>query len=169
MSGRPLTEHNGWRLFRHPAFRATVDALSAEVERLTQEQSRDWQTHPKAKLLRRIIDLIEVEIPRNPNAPEYAQGNTLGPTHRHWRRAKFMGRFRLFSRFDSTSRVIIYGWVNDENTLRKVGARTDPYSVFRRRLEEGDPPGDWRALLAEATAAERAPNPRRKSSGQSQT
>ncbi len=161
MSGRAFAERNGWRLFRHAAFRRTLDALAAEVERLAREQPRDWQAHPKAKLLRRITDLVEVEIPRDPNAPEYALGNTLGPTHRHWRRAKFMGRFRLFFRFDSASRMIIYAWVNDENTLRKAGARTDPYAVFRRRLEEGDPPDDWGALLAEAIAGDHARNPRR--------
>jgi len=154
VSGRPFAERNGWRLFRHAAFRVTVDTLAAEVERLARQ-------HPKAKLLRRIADLIEVEIPRNPNAPEYALGNTLGPTHRHWRRAKFMGRFRLFFRFDSASRIIIYAWVNDENTLRKAGARTDPYAVFRRRLEEGDPPDDWGALLADAIAGDHERNPRR--------
>lgn len=158
MSGRAFAERNGWRLFRHAAFRRMLDALAAEVERLAREQPRDWQAHPTAKLLRRITDLVEVEIPRDPNAPEYALGNTLGPTHRHWRRAKFMGRFRLFFRFDSASRMIIYAWVNDENTLRKAGARTDPYAVFRRRLEDGNPPDDWGALLAEAVAAERERN-----------
>jgi len=160
VSGRPFAERNGWLLFRHAAFRRALDALATEVERLAREHPRDWQAHPKAKLLRRITDLIEVEIPRNPNGPEYALGNTLGPTHLHWRRAKFTGRFRLFFRFDSSSRIIIYAWVKDENTLRKAGARTDPYVVFQRRLEEGDPPDDWGALLADAVAAEHKRNPR---------
>src|SRR5277367_109991 len=141
--GRPFAERSGWRLFRHAEFRQTVDQLAGEVERLTVTRPQDWQSHPKAKLLRRILDLIEVEIPRDPNASEFAQGNTLGPTHRHWRRAKFLGRFRLFFRFDSASRVIVYAWVNDENTLRKAGARSDPYEVFRHKLAAGNPPDDW--------------------------
>ena len=33
-----------------------------------------------------------------------------------------MGRFRLFFRFDSASRIAVYAWVNDENTMRKAGA-----------------------------------------------
>ncbi|MGQ0815981.1 MAG: type II toxin-antitoxin system YhaV family toxin [Gemmatimonadota bacterium] len=33
-------------------------------------------------------------------------------------------------------------------TLRKRGARTDPYVVFRRTLEAGAPPDDWDALIA---------------------
>lgn len=160
MSDRPLAERSGWRLFQHAAFRHTIDALAPEVKRLARDQPRDWQVHPKAKLLRRITDLVEVEIPHNPNEPAYALRNTLGPTHRHWRRAKFLGRFRLFFRFDSASRIIIYAWVNDENTLRTAGARTDPYVVFRRRLEEGDPPDDWSALQAEAIADDAKRNPR---------
>lgn len=155
MSGHPFAASNGWRLFRHAAFRHTLDLLAVEVERLAVQQPDTWRSHPRAKLLRRILDLVEIEIPRDPNAPEYQQGNTLGPVHRHWRRAKFLGRFRLFFRFDSASRIIVYAWVNDENTLRKAGARSDPYRVFRRRLEDGNPPDDWAALLAEAERAER--------------
>jgi toxin YhaV len=152
--GRPFAERNGWRLFRHGEFRRTLDRLATEVERLAGARPQDWQSHPKAKLLRRILDLIEVEIPRDPNASEFAQGNTLGPAHRHWRRAKFLGRFRLFFRFDSTSRIIVYAWVNDENTLRKAGARSDPYAVFHHKLASGNPPDDWAALLDEARRAE---------------
>ena len=48
----------------------------------------------------------------------------------------------------------MYAWVNDENTLREAGARTDPYGVFRRRLDDGNPPDDWTTLLAEAQSAE---------------
>ena len=154
MSGRPFAERNGWRLFRHAEFRRSLDALAGDVERLARQQPENWQSQPKAKLLRRIVDLIELEIPRDPNAPEYAQGNTLGPSHRHWRRAKFLGRFRLFFRFDSASLIIVYAWVNDENTLSKAGARTDPYTVFRRKLDQGNPPDDWATLLAEARRAE---------------
>jgi toxin YhaV len=154
VSGQPFAERNGWRLFWHAEFRRVFDRLAAEVERLVREWPQDWQSHPEAKLLRRILDLIEVEIPRDPNAPEFAQGNTLGPARRHWRRAKFMGRFRLFFRFDSASRMIVYAWVNDETTLRKAGARSDPYAVFAGKLAAGDPPDDWAALLDAAQRAE---------------
>jgi toxin YhaV len=157
-SGQPFAERNGWRLFRHAEFRRAFERLATEVERLVRERPRDWESHPKVKLLRRILDLIEVETPRDPNAPEFAQGNTLGPAHRHWRRAKFMGRFRLFFRFDSASRMIVYAWVNDETTLRqpgrKAGARSDPYTVFAGKLAAGDPPADWAALLDAAQRAE---------------
>lgn len=49
--------------------------------------------------LKRILNLILEQIPRDPKFAEYQLGNTLGSTHSHWRRAKFLERFRLFYRF----------------------------------------------------------------------
>jgi toxin YhaV len=86
-------------------------------------------------------------IPRDPNAPEFRQGNTLGPDNRHWFRAKFHQRYRLFYRFSSKEKVILFAWVNDERTLRKSGSKSDPYLVFRAMLEAGDPPNTMEQLL----------------------
>jgi toxin YhaV len=141
-----------WQLFAHPAFSETFDALVGDVKRLRAMDAKGYKEHPKTKLLKRILDLIEVEIPRDPGANEYSLGNTLGPAHRHWRRAKFLGRFRLFFRYSSKANVIIYAWVNDENTLRQAGGRNDPYSVFGGMLRKGRPPDDWAALAREAAA-----------------
>jgi toxin YhaV len=93
---------------------------------------------------------IRETIPRNPGAAEFRQGNTLGSDNRHWFRAKFHERYRLFYRFSSREKVIIYAWVNDERTLRKSGSRTDPYRVFRAMLEAGDPPNTMERLLVRA-------------------
>jgi toxin YhaV len=133
-------ERNGWKLFCYSAFQTSLDSLLKEVQRLKEEQPDTFQHHPKTKL-------IENEIPQNPGAKEYAQGNTLGTSYRHWRRAKFLGRFRLFFRYGSDEKIIIYSWVSDQNTLRKAGAKTDPYAVFLKKLISGDPPDDWEALL----------------------
>jgi len=148
----PEKHKSSWKLFVHPAFSETFDALVAEVARLRTAHPKGYQQHPKTKLLKRILDLMEVEIPRDPGASEYSLGNTLGPEHRHWRRAKFLGRFRLFFRYSSKDRVIIYAWVNDENTLRKAGARNDPYTIFSALLRKGRPPDGWDALIKEAAA-----------------
>jgi toxin YhaV len=142
-----------WQLYVHPAFGKPFDALTREVERLAAADPKGYVEHPKAKLLRRIVDLIESEIPRDPGAAEYALGKTLGP--RHWRRAKFLGRFRLFFRYNSQARVIIYAWVNDENALRKAGGRNDPYTVFGTLLRKANPPDGWDGLMKEATAHKR--------------
>ena len=75
------------------------------------------------------------------------------PAFRHWRRAKIGRRFCLFFRFDSKSRIIIFAWVNDETALRKAGSATDPYAMFQKMLEHGNPPNDWRDLLSAAGTA----------------
>jgi toxin YhaV len=155
----PFAERHGWKLYRAGAFAESFDALEEEVSRLAAERPDNYATHPKAKLLRRIGELIFDEIPRDPNAHVFGLGNTLGAAHRHWRRAKFLQRFRLFFRFDSASRIIIYGWVNDENTLRKAGSRSDPYAVFMRRLDAGDPPDRWEDLLDDGRSTARKLQP----------
>ena len=76
----------------------------------------------------------------------------MGPAFRHWRRAKFGQRFRLFFRFDSKIKIIIFAWVNDKKPLRSAGSATNPYAVFQKILKRGNPPDDWSTLLAMATA-----------------
>ena len=44
----------------------------------------------------------------------------------------------------------IFAWVNDADTLRVYGSRSDAYAVFRSMLDKERPPDDWRALLIEA-------------------
>lgn len=143
----PFDQRAGWKLYQHPAFGKPFERLAREVGRLRSADPTGYESHPKAKLLKRIVDLILVEIPRDPAAPEYRLGKTLGPQYRHWRRARFLGRFRLFFRFSSAHRTIIYAWLNDERTLRKAGSRSDPYRVFTRRLGKGDPPDNWDDLM----------------------
>lgn len=108
----------------------------------------DFEQHPKVRILARIRKLVLDDIPSNPAAKEYEQGNTLGAGRRHWRRAKFNQRFRLFFRFRSKGKLIVYAWMNDEHTMRARGARNDVYAVFEQRLKAGDPPDDWDGLLA---------------------
>lgn len=148
-TGRQLlgAQRFGWHLVTFSAFRDPLLALAVEVSRLRRRDPTGWQASAKAKPLKRILEVILEEIPRDPASPAYEQGNTLGADARGWRRAKFLGRFRLFFRFDSRSKIIVYAWVNDENTLRKAGAASDPYAVFRAMLVAGNPPHDWERLL----------------------
>ncbi|MHB1495847.1 MAG: type II toxin-antitoxin system YhaV family toxin [Acidithiobacillus sp.] len=71
----------------------------------------------------------------------------MGQDYRHWRRAKIGRRCRLFIRYDSRTRVIVYAWVNDEQTMRSADSKSDPYAVFRKMLERGRSPDDWASLL----------------------
>lgn len=119
------------------------------VRRLRKSDPAGYSKSAQAKFFRTVRDLVFEEIPLDPDNAEYRQGVTLGRDHTGWRRARFHRRFRLFFRFDSRSKTIIYVWINDENTLRKAGSRSDPYAVFAGMLNRGKPPSDWDALLAE--------------------
>lgn len=139
---------NGWRLYLHPLFDEQLRRLVEQVESLATKNPRGYREEPAAKLLATTNRHIREIIPRDPNAPEFRQGNTLGTGNRHWFRAKFHERYRLFYRFSSKEKVIVYAWVNDERTLRKSGSKTDPYNVFRAMLETGDPPSTMEQLLS---------------------
>ena len=143
-------EVNGWRLFLYPLFEHQLKKLTETVEQLSITQPETYKEHPKTKLLATIYRTITESIPRNPNAPEFRQGDTLGPDNRHWFRAKFHQRYRLFFRFSTKNKVIVYSWVNDGHNLRKAGSKTDPYEVFKSMLRAGDPPRRLEALLKRA-------------------
>ena len=139
-------EVNAWRLFQYPLFETQLKRLTEAVERLSISQPDTYREHPKAKLLATIHRHVTEIIPRDPNAAEFRQGDTLGPDNRHWFRAKLHQRYRLFFRFSTKDRVIVYVWVNDEFTVRKAGSKTDAYAVFKSMLNAGDPPRTLEAL-----------------------
>jgi toxin YhaV len=126
--------------------------LKAAAVRAQTQDPKDFDSNANVRLFAAISKLIFEVVPSDPNREEYRQGNTMGTAFRHWRRAKIGRRFRLFFRFDSKSRVIIFAWVNDQNTLRASGSKSDPYAIFKRMLKRGHPPDDWAALLSESQA-----------------
>jgi len=71
---------------------------------------------------------------------------------RAWFRAKFFQQYRLFFRYHRESRIIIYAWVNDEDTKRAYESGSDAYRTFRRMLKSGNPPDEWEQLLRQAKA-----------------
>lgn len=158
---------NGWTVLVHPLFLDQFEKLTAAVERARTKDPRGYRKTANAKLLAALTHLAFEVIPEDPTRPEYRQGGTLGGDRKHWFRAKFGGgRFRLFFRYSMKARVIILAWVNDENSLRTYGSRSDAYAVFRRMLDSGNPPDDWATLAAAAgsdtarlrTAAARMPD-----------
>ena len=139
---------NGWTLFEHPAFAGQRERLQRAVESLRGKDPDHYRHSADAKLLAAIARLTLELIPGDPGAPQFRQGRTLGKSRKHWFRAKFgNGRYRLFYQFNSQAKVIIYAWVNDENSLRTYGAKSDAYAVFRSMLDKGNPPDSWTALL----------------------
>jgi len=121
---------NGWELFAHPLLLDQLAKLMAAVEKLKAKKPDDYESSANCKLLAALYELMFVTLPADPARPEYRQGNTLGDDYNHWLRANVGGqRFRLFFRFDTKAKVIIYAWVNDEDTKRTYGSKNDAYAV----------------------------------------
>jgi toxin YhaV len=149
-------EINGWCVFAHPRCLDQIENLIAAVK---DEAASGKSDTGNVKVLRAIHRFAFVEIPKDPANRRFRLGDTIGPEHRHWFRAKFgAGRFRLFFRFQSQAKIIVLGWVNDRDTLRTRGAKADAYAVFQRMLDSGNPPDSWHQLLKAASSEE---SPRR--------
>jgi toxin YhaV len=141
---------NGWTLMAHPYFGAQVSALEAEVRVLKRRNAAGYLGKNPTKRLARIVELVTDVIPQDPGAEAFRLGNTLGSARRHWFRAKFYQQYRLFYRFDSSARIIVFAWVNDVSTKRAYDSQSDAYAVFARMLDSGNPPEDFERLVANA-------------------
>ncbi len=144
---------NGWGLYYYRSFKAALDELESVVTQLSLDDPKGYKSHPKAKLLASVYKAITEVVPANPDAPEFRLGKTLGTDNSNWRRVKkgMPDRYRLFFRFASSPvRVIVYVWFNDENALRKAGAKTDVYETFKRMLARGEVPDSIGALIAQS-------------------
>jgi toxin YhaV len=128
---------SGWTLFAHPLFLDQVEALIQQVDALKQRDPDGFTTTPAAKRLAAIYRLAFAVIPQDPLGPQYRQGNTLGEDHRHWFRAKFYQRYRLFFRCHASSRIIVYAWVNDAASLSEA---RDERNRLQRIIEHRDTP-----------------------------
>jgi toxin YhaV len=144
---------NGWTIFAHPLFIEQVESLAQEVEALKIKLPSEYKKKNVTKRLAAINKLAFEIIPQNPTLAEYRQGNTLGEEYKHWFRAKFFQQYRLFFRFHSESKIIVFAWVNDTKTLRAYDSKTDAYKVFTKMLKNGNPPDSWDNLLKIAQKA----------------
>jgi len=145
----PLVIH-GWTVFAHPLFISQLETLALQVSALKQKDPGGYVKKNASKRLAAITKLAFDVIPQDPARAEYRQGNTLGDEHKHWSRAKFFQQYRLFFRYHAPSKVIVFAWVNDEDTKRAYESSEDAYRVFRKMLDSGHPPDNWSQLLAEA-------------------
>ena len=143
---------NGWSIFAHPIFLDQVEELLGRVAALQKKDPIGYIRKNDSKRLAAILKLAFEAIPQDPTRVEYRQGGTLGDAYKHWFRAKFFQQYRLFFRYHFESRIIVYAWVNDEDTKRAYGSGDDAYRVFQKMLGRGNPPNDWAQLLAEARA-----------------
>lgn len=149
---------NGWTIFAHSLFLDEINTLIEQVEKLKRKDPANYLKKNASKRLAAIARLAFTVIPRDPTLSDYRQGSTLGDDHKHWFRAKFFQQYRLFFRFDSASKIIVYSWVNDEKNKRAYGSKTDAYRVFEKMLNSGHPPDSWSQLL-KAERSQRRPGP----------
>lgn len=153
--GAGLLVVHGWRIGFHAQLLLQMERLVAAVE---EERRRHPERVPRsqpAQILAALRKLMFEDIPQDPARDAYRQGGTLGKHRKHWFRAKFgNGRYRLFFRYRQSDRVLVFAWVNDQESLRTYGSATDAYAVFARMLDRDDPPDDWDALLKACTTAE---------------
>ena len=99
----------GWELFVRPLLLDQLEKLITAVEKEQKKQPKIYQDSTNFKLLAALRQILFIEIPADPVRTDYRQGDTLGAGYKHWFRAKFGGqRFRLFFRYDSRSKIIIY-------------------------------------------------------------
>lgn len=141
-----------WEVYAHPLFLDQLEALTTAVERAREKDPDGYRSGRAAKMLAAVLKLAFEDIPADPAHKRFEQGETLGTARKHWRRAKFYQQYRLFFRFSSTAKIVVLAWVNDEQTKRAYGSRTDAYAVFAKMLTAGAPPDDWDALIAAAEA-----------------
>ena len=115
---------NGWTIFAHPLFLDQIELLTQQVETFRQKDAIGYVKKNATKRLTAIAKLAFGVIPQDPARAEYRQGSTLGEDHKHWFRAKFFQQYRLFFRYHAQSKVIVFAWVNDEDTRLKG---TEPF------------------------------------------
>jgi len=144
---------HGWTVYFHPVFAERYNQLLARAAALRRELSREeYRHHHSVKLLAKVTRVIREAVPANPDAPEFRLKRDLAK----FRRVEGHGlpqRYRVFWVFSSRLRVIIFLYLNDETTLRKEGADTDPYEVFKRLIARGEIRADlgenWEVLQQE--------------------
>lgn len=144
-------ESHGWQIWFGELFDTRWRALRVRVKQLKADLGdSDFASHPDVKLFAALVHIVHEMVPRAPEHPDFRLGKTLGDRFTGWRRVKRRGlpdRMRLFFKFSSAHKVIVFVWLNDADTLRKDGASSDPYTVFRRMLEGGNPPDDFEELM----------------------
>lgn len=146
---------NGWDLLYFKLFAEILNQLEHDVTELAKAKPDEYLHHPKTKLLASVVHSITEDVPTNPADSKFLLGKTLGNRYGDWRRIKrgLPTRYRLFFKFTTARKSIVYTWLNDENTLRKAGDKSDVYSVFAKMLKGGAVPDSIDALIKASSSA----------------
>ena len=125
-------QRHGWTLLFHEGVIEQLRKLHAAAERAEQNDPQGFESNANVKLFRALSQLIMDVVPSDPARDEFRQGNTLGPAYRHWRRAKIGRRFRLFFRFDSKAKAIVFAWSTTSRPCGRRAASPTPMRCSRR-------------------------------------
>jgi len=144
---------NGWTVLYHTVFGDRFHALKERVKQLKATLSdADYKQHPDVKLFAAVRRVIMETIPTDPNRADFWLRADLAK----FRRVKGYGlpeRYRVFYVFSQQARVVMIMYLNGSGTLRKQGAKTDPYEVFADLVRSGELGADFEANLAQWKAA----------------
>jgi len=146
---------NGWKLFYHPVFGDHYAQLRDRARLLKKHLSNaEFVGHPDVKLVAAVRRVVLEIIPEDPNRPDFWLRGDLA----RFRRVKRYGlpdRYRLFYVFSEQRKALIILYLNDSRTLRKQGAKSDPYEVFGQLLRSGQIGSDFDENLAQWKKAQK--------------
>lgn len=147
---------NGWKLFYHPVFGFHYGQLRDRARLLKKRLGNaEFTRHPDVKLVAAVRRVILETIPEDPNRPDFWLKGDLAK----FRRVKGYGlpdRYRLFYVFSKQQQAVIVLYLNESGTLRKQGAKSDPYEVFSGLLGSGRLGSDFDQNLAQWKRAQKA-------------
>lgn len=142
-------QRHSWNLLFHDGLIEQLQKLQTASQKAQTQDPQGFESNANVKLFNALAQLMLETVPSDPSRDEYRQGNTMGPAFRHWRRAKLGRRFRLFFRFDSKTRIIIFMAMMEAQTyLAKRQARADlnAFDAVMARTG-GEPPREGDRIL----------------------
>lgn len=140
---------NGWEILFYQIFYEQYKRLINHVKTLRKKNPVDYKSHPQTKLLASIQKVIKQDVPTDPFHRKFILGKTLGKKYQIWRRVKhgLPQRYRMFFRFHSKCKNIVFVWLNSEGYLRNKGDKHDVYVVFKKLLGNKKIPRDYGDLI----------------------
>lgn len=126
----------------HELYYRRIAELKERVRELKARLSpEEFRRHEVVKLAARVRE-AEREVALDPDRPEYLLRDELRK-FRRYRRG--LGRYRIIYCFSNKPPIIVFLYLNTEDSLRKEGSRRDPYEEFKALLRRGavsSDPGD---------------------------
>lgn len=104
----PALVVNGWTLLGGSLFLDQIDRLNKAGKAEEPNYAGSVQG-ANTKLLEHLLHLAFYAVAENPESTAFRQGRTMGRPYTHWYRAKTgNGRYRLFFRFSTRERIIVF-------------------------------------------------------------